>query len=1026
MKTSAAGVGLRSSILKQTYPLVLAFLLICHGFVFSSGNGVLAQKRSWSVANGQQRPTKRILRVETPQISNGALIDQEIQANPKAYADTGESAPAPKRATPPTITGAGPNPLAPALGTTFEAINFNEDAATTQSFHIPPDPAGAVGPTHVVNVVNTSIEWYTKAGVRQNRQRLGRNASTHVGSFFESQVPLTNTFDPKVIYDQYANRFVVVTMERIEGTPNQSRVFLAVSDDSDPNGTWHFQTLMTEETIGVNQSWADFPGFAVDSEAVYFTTNMFAHANQPGAGAFTGQRLWIMAKAPWYTGGRPIATRYDPATLANANPLGSDGGSVITTMQPTQMYGDAPGGLGTYLIAYGGINDGANLYVQVIRVDSPLSSPVFTARFSLWGTIAADDNAAMGFPGAPQLGSARTIATNDRRFSQNAVFRSGFLYCAAPTFKPAAAPPDANQVTVHWFKIDPVLIDDQMIDPPPTDQGNIGGEDIAAGTYTFFPSVAVDSAGNMAVGFAASGPNIFPGAYYTGRLAAAPAGTMQPSGGLRAGLDFYIRDFTTSTVVASRWGDYSGIWLDPSDETTFWVFNEYALPRGTILTGLPEEDGRWGNAWGSFSLATPAGATPLGAVLISEFRLRGPNGATDEFIEIYNNTDAAITVADVNPPATAPSGWAIVSADNPEIAKAIIPSGTTIPARGHYLVANSAGYSYGDYPSGHNGLVATTAIPDRTYTQEIPDNRGIALFRTANPASFMLATDRLDAVGPASETEPTSAPYREGRGLPDIASFAIDYSWTRRLPGGCMGTKPGNVNHNCTSAALIASTPPQTSGNVQDTGDNITDFIFVDVFGTETSTANQRLGAPGPENLTSPIVRAAPSGSGTINPSLVFPCMGSALAPNRVRDLTPVTNGTSGTIDIRRKFTNNTGQSLTRLRFRIVDLTTFPALNDTGTANDAADLRALSSGTVTVVNPCLGGNTTVGGTTLEVDNVGPNPGQQAGGAYNSSFSAGTVTLVTPLASGATIDLRFLFGVEQGGKFRAFVIVEALP
>src|SRR6266508_6022452 len=91
-----------------------------------------------------------------------------------------------------------PTPEAPPAGTTIEGINFDEDAANGGFFHIPPDPHGAAGPGHVVSIVNTSIEWFTKAGVAQNSQRLGKNATTHVGSFFASLTPVNPTFDPKV------------------------------------------------------------------------------------------------------------------------------------------------------------------------------------------------------------------------------------------------------------------------------------------------------------------------------------------------------------------------------------------------------------------------------------------------------------------------------------------------------------------------------------------------------------------------------------------------------------------------------------------------------------------------------------------------------------------------------------------------------------------------------------------------------------------------------------------------------------
>jgi hypothetical protein len=63
----------------------------------------------------------------------------------------------------------------------------------------------------------------------------------------------------------------------------------------------------------------------------------------------------------------------------------------------------------------------------------------------------------------------------------------------------------------------------------------------------------------------------------------------------------------------------------------------------------------------------------------------------------------------------------------------------------------------------------------------------------------------------------------------------------------------------------------------------------------------------------------------------------------------------------------------------------------------------------------------VQGTTLEQPPAQPN-----GGAFNSTISAGTVTLGTPLAPGASINVRFLLGVKQTGSFRFFINVEALP
>lgn len=376
-----------------------------------------------------------------------------------------------------------------------------------------------------------------------------------------------------------------------------------------------------------------------------------------------------------------------------------------------------------------------------------------------------------------------------------------------------------------------------------------------------------------------------------------------------------------------------------------------------------------------------------GQLLISEFRVRGPNGANDEFIEIYNNSGADHTVT-----AASGAGYGVAASDG--VNRCVIPNGTVIPNGGHYLCVNSVGYSLASYPAG-NG---TTATGDATYTTDIPDNAGIAIFNNdAGGGSYTLA-NRIDAVGSTSEANTL---YKEGSGYAALTPFSIDYSFLRDTCG-----KGGAVNllGTCT-----ISTP-------KDTNNNAVDFYFVDTNGTSAG-AGQRLGAPGPENLSSPILR-----NSTITATLLDTCVASSAPPNRVRDFTsdPANNSTFGTLDIRRTFTNTTGGNVTRLRFRIIDLDTFPA------ASGFADLRPRTSTAVVVTvdrPPCGSGtsNITVQGTTLEQP-----PSQPNGGGFNSSMSAGTVTLATPLANGASIDTRLLLGIQQTGNFRVYLNVEALP
>ncbi|HEX8140038.1 MAG TPA: hypothetical protein VF544_20925 [Pyrinomonadaceae bacterium] len=363
----------------------------------------------------------------------------------------------------------------------------------------------------------------------------------------------------------------------------------------------------------------------------------------------------------------------------------------------------------------------------------------------------------------------------------------------------------------------------------------------------------------------------------------------------------------------------------------------------------------------------PPGSTPF---LISEFRFRGPAGENDEFIEIYNNSNGNITVN----AADGSAGWALVASDG--IVRFVIPNGIMIPPRGHFLAVNALGYSLGSYPAGED----RGATADISYLLDIPDKGGIALFRTTNPQNFT-TWHRIDAVG--YETAP--ALYREGAGFPAYGAetfIPLQYSFYRDL----------------------------TAGVPKDTQNNTADFMGVDPNFYNTS-AGQHLGAPGPENLSSPV-----NVGGRVQLSLLDPAVSSTADPNRVRSTfsDPENNSTYGTLSIRRTVTNISATNITRLRFRIVSITTFPAMSP------EADIRFISSYVPFNVMISDGTIKTVKGTVLETPPAQPN-----GGGYNSSMRAEDVTLAEPLAPGQSINLQFLLGVQQSGTFRFNIVVETL-
>ncbi|HJS23854.1 MAG TPA: hypothetical protein VJ751_05845, partial [Pyrinomonadaceae bacterium] len=455
-----------------------------------------------------------------------------------------------------------------------------------------------------------------------------------------------------------------------------------------------------------------------------------------------------------------------------------------------------------------------------------------------------------------------------------------------------------------------------------------------------------------------------------------------------AGVDYTAVPLTTlnfaageqfKTVTVDILADGLGGEIDETFELNLSNPTNAAIADGTAIGTIKQ-----GNAAGTF--------------LITEIRTSGPGGAGDDFVEVYNNSDTPLTIAASD--ASAGYGLFKMGADcsAAPILIGTIPNGTVIPGRGHYLFVGSA-YSLGNY--GGTGAAAGNL----TLSSDIESDANVAIFNTSLVANLSTVT-RLDAVGFGTNTGGVCDLLREGTTLPPLSGSTLQHSYVRDECG-----KKGNP-------AQFGVCP--TNGAVVDTNVNNNDFIFVDTTAAVT-VAGQRLGAPGPQNLGNPIQR-----NSTIPGLFLDSNFGGPAPPNRVRDLTSVTNGAAGTLSVRRRFVNNTGAAITRLRFRIVDISSISV------PGGIADIRALTSTDVVVSGitdtatctaagsapPC---SVTVFGTTLEQP-----PTQAMGGAHNSSLSAGTITLATPLGNGQSINLQFLLGVQQTGSFKFFINVEALP
>jgi hypothetical protein len=453
-----------------------------------------------------------------------------------------------------------PEPAAPPLLSSFAGMLDNNTV-------IPPDTHGAAGPSHLASILNRGFAVFNKTTGAVlfgpvSLQAFWSPLGTGPGQ------PAEDPFDPKVLYDQYSGRFIVVTDGGGLGLP--SWVLVGVSNSSDP--TTGFTLFAIDADATSPGQWADYPGFGVDPTAVYVTNNMFNLASPP---AFQGTKYWVVGKASLLSGG--------PLSVSEFTRPGIGPGGFGGTWQPTHAFGPTPA---TYLINEGWTAGGTTRFVRIQDFTFPAGTPVLTDRGFLqvadYGFLPAVGGA------APQAGCGQTIHTGSTRLL-NAVLRSGRLWTTHNVDDLGDA--TVGKTVVAWYEIDPALANAGGTNGP-VQQGRVGDPS----RWYYYPSIAVNADGCAAIGFSGSDASTFASGFYTSRQAADPAGTMESVGLLKAGVASYYKDFGGGL---NRWGDYSAIVIDPADDRTFWTIQEYAEPQvgGTCPT---VNTGRWGTWWGRF------------------------------------------------------------------------------------------------------------------------------------------------------------------------------------------------------------------------------------------------------------------------------------------------------------------------------------------------------------------------------------------------------------------------------------------
>ena len=424
-------------------------------------------------------------------------------------------------------TGA-PTPMAPMAPVSFNGMN-----ATGWT---PPDCTMAVGLNHVLVSVNTGMACFTKAGVSVFNIP---NLATFLGAAVPANAKI---FDPKLIYDHYAGRYVlIITAVRKAPNPLGSWIIVAASNTNNPTGTWTFYTLNALTTVGGVNAWSDYPTVGFDSQAIYVSTNQFTFT---GGGVFQFSRIRILKKAQIYAAA--------PVTWVDYNSLTNNDGSVAFTIQPCAHFHGGGNGTAYFVNSYWPSAAGSTK-LTLWKLVNPITTPTLTR-------VAVTVNNFKIPPNALQPGG--TLTTGDIRLL-NAVYQfSGGVQrvWAAHTVSIQWQGDPTPRSAVRWYEID---VNSNAV----AQQQDYG----AVGLYYTYPAIQTDANRNAYMVFTTVGQTTFAQMRQTGRKVADAVNTMQGSALVKAGV---------SAHLSGRWGDYFGVARDPSVTTEVWGFAEFAAAAG--------------------------------------------------------------------------------------------------------------------------------------------------------------------------------------------------------------------------------------------------------------------------------------------------------------------------------------------------------------------------------------------------------------------------------------------------------------
>ncbi len=458
----------------------------------------------------------------------------------------------------------GKNLYAPELTTmptpslTFDGGTQADNASQGIGALSPPDVNGDVGPNHYVSSVNLVLKMFNKSGavVAGPVKTSSLFASLPAGDPCRVQ----NSGDPVVLYDPLADRWHVSQFALPSGGTNYQCVALSVTGD--PTGAYYVWSYPYPGGL-----FNDYPKVGVWSDAYHMTFNQFNNAGN----AFLGAGVLSQDRKKALVGDPTASVVYFNFYSIDPKAAGLLPGDFDGQIAP-------PAGLAEVLGEYradefGDPKDAIRLYRWSPNFTNPANSSLTVLPDVVLAPFDARQPTAAGIE---QMGGTNLDSLADRSMHRFAYRNFGTTanpinsYVGNFSVNVSGVnpvDPGTYQTGIRWFEMRRVSDTFSVFD-----QGthNYTPGNGASGLNDWMGSIAQDNRGDIALGFSQAGTTQKADIKIAGRT-----NNIKDSGTLNEGESLFYPAGGSQTSTRNRWGDYSAMNVDPTDDCTFWYTQEY-------------------------------------------------------------------------------------------------------------------------------------------------------------------------------------------------------------------------------------------------------------------------------------------------------------------------------------------------------------------------------------------------------------------------------------------------------------------